>query len=334
MNVTMRLYRKPSGIYYVEYGRGNAKSLKTRNTAKAQTVFNKLKRAAEKNHVARLEGHSLTRLGEFVRDYLEHAVLHKSPQTVRADRLALNKLIAEYGEQKLLTQLTSKDLGKFLKKLLDTGIKKTSLAVYYRHLKAAFSQAVSWNQLRQNPFKEIKEPRGRKQSPRYLSPEELERIFAAETHPALARLWRFYLWSGVRRREALALTWANIDRRHELIFLPETKNGQVAAVDITPQIAAILDEMPGQVGRLWPWTPDYVSHRFARICRQAGVKARLHDLRHSYASYLLMAGVQLKVVKELLHHQDIKATQIYAHLDRAHLRAAQEKLSFRKDAAE
>ncbi|MFH1595548.1 MAG: PocR ligand-binding domain-containing protein [Pseudomonadota bacterium] len=67
--------------------------------------------------------------------------------------------------------------------------------------------------------------------------------------------------------------------------------------------------------------------------RVAGLRVMglLHDLRHTYASYLLMSGVQLKYVKELLGHKDIKATQIYAHLDRAHLDEALEKLSFKDE---
>lgn len=331
MNFSMYLYRKPSGIFYVNYGRGKAVSLRTRNQTEATAAFNKLKRDRFRQHVATLEGRSLTRLGDFIRDYLEHAETCKSPHTIRSDRLALNKLLEHFGTNKPLSQIGAKEVSIFLGKLLKTGIKKTSLAVYYRHLKAAFSQAVTWKQLRENPFKEIKEPRGQKSVPRYLAPEEIDRILAAETDLAWRRLWRFYLWSGVRRREALALTWADIDRRHGLILLPATKNKEAEAVSLTPELAAILDEMPGQVGKLWPWTPDAVSHHFMRTCRIAGVKARLHDLRHSYASYLLMGGVQLKTVKELLRHKDLKATQIYAHLDRAHLNEALKKLSFKNE---
>jgi site-specific recombinase XerD len=245
--------------------------------------------------------------------------------------LALRKLEDHFGSNKQLVQIGVKEVTKFLAAQQKTGIKATSLAIYYRHLKAAFSRAVAWKQLRENPFKEIKEPKGQESPPRYLQLEEIEQVLAVETDPAFHRLWRFYLWSDVRRREALSLTWADIDRKHELIMIPQTKNRRPKVVRITRELAAILDEMPGEVGKLWPWTPDAVSHHFNRTARKAGVHARLHDLRHTYASYLLMSGVQLKIVKELLGHRDIKATQIYAHLDRAHLDEALEKLSFKKD---
>lgn len=331
MNLNMRLYQKPSGIYYIEYARNKAVSLKTRNKTEAQAAFNRLKRDRFRQHVAVLEGRSTTRLSDFIKDYLEYSQVYKTPNTYRADALALRKLADHFGPNKLLNQIDVKEATRFLTALKKTGIKTTSLAIYYRHLKAAFSQAVTWKQLRENPFKEIKEPKEQEVAPRYLMPEEIERILGAEADPAFWRLWQFYLWSGVRRREALSLTWSNIDRKHGLITIPTTKNRKPKVVRITPQLANILDEMSGEVGKLWPWHPDAVSHHFLKTARRAGVKARLHDIRHTYASYLLMSGVQLKYVKELLGHKDIKATQIYAHLDRGHLDAALEKLSFKED---
>lgn len=328
MNLNMRLYQKPSGIYYIEYARNKAISLRTRNKTEAQAAFNRLKRDRFRQHVAILEGRSTTRLGDFIQDYLEYSQTCKSPHTVRADRLALDKLLEHFGPQKLLVQIGVKEASKFLVILQKTGIKTTSLATYYRHLKAAFNQAVTWKQLRENPFKEIKEPRGQETPPRYLQPEEIEKILAAETNIAFHRLWRFYLWSGVRRREALSLTWADIDRKHGLIMIPQTKNRKPKVVRITRELAGILAGMTGEVGKLWPWTPDAVSHHFNKTAKKAGVSARLRDLRHTYASYLLMSGVQLKIVKELLGHRDIKATQIYAHLDRAHLRRSPGKVVF------
>lgn len=56
MNLHMRLYQKPSGIYYIEYARNKAVSLKTRNKTEAQAAFNRLKRDRFRQHFAVLEG--------------------------------------------------------------------------------------------------------------------------------------------------------------------------------------------------------------------------------------------------------------------------------------
>ena len=65
-----------------------------------------------------------------------------------------------------------------------------------------------------------------------------------------------------------------------------------------------------------------MTHAFHETATRAGLKCRLHDLRHIYASHKAMAGVDLYTLKELLRHKDIKATQIYAQLSAEHLKKA------------
>jgi site-specific recombinase XerD len=105
------------------------------------------------------------------------------------------------------------------------------------------------------------------------------------------------------------------------ITVGETKNRVPKVIWITPELDALLRNMP-EVGRLFTWEPDTVTHAFHRVALKAGLKCRLHDLRHTYASHKAMAGVDLYTLKELLGHKDIKATQIYAHLSAEHLKKA------------
>ena len=77
-----------------------------------------------------------------------------------------------------------------------------------------------------------------------------------------------------------------------------------------------------------PVPPAYVTHRFIKELRRAGLpKVRFHDLRHSYATLLLGAGQDMKIVSEMLGHADIRTTyNIYSHVSEQMQRQAADKL--------
>lgn len=79
-----------------------------------------------------------------------------------------------------------------------------------------------------------------------------------------------------------------------------------------------------------PWTPDAFAHAFAVACQRAGVETlHPHVLRHTFASRLVMAGVDIRTVQELMGHKDIDMTLRYVHLSPDHKRAAMETLESR-----
>jgi len=325
MNLSMRLLNR-NGWWHVEINRTTRRSLRTRDETVARRRLEKLEKKALAGKLAFLENRPPPRtLGRFAADYLEHSGQTKEPTTHRADSLALRKLMTALGENISLSQISRQVMDRFVAGLAGT-VKKSSVNVYLRHLKAAFNQAVAWKLLKENPCQGIKELKYQKGFPRYLTQAEVQRLLAAETDPAFARLWRFLILSGCRRREALQLTTRSIDRSNRRITVGVTKNHNPKSVVITEEIEQLLAEIPADVGRLFPWHPDAVSHHFQRTAARAGLTCRLHDLRHTYGSWLAMAGVQLHVIQKLMNHQDSKTTQIYAHLSQAHLAEAAAKV--------
>jgi integrase len=171
-----------------------------------------------------------------------------------------------------------------------------------------------------------KEPQGRL---RWLTQEEATNLLAAckrSRNAALADLVEFSLFTGVRRGEALGLTWDRVDRARGVIRLELTKSGRRREVPLSSNAEAVLARRwtPGAKGYVFG-SRNWNSFRSAweAALAAAGVEGfRFHDLRHTFAAWLVQRGRALKEVQEALDHQTITMTMRYSHLAPDHLRAA------------
>ena len=238
-------------------------------------------------------------------------------------------------------------------------------------LRAAFSHAVEIDLLPAHPLARLKAARVDSRGVvRYLSGDEevrlREALIARDTRRRLAReaanLWRrersydelppygtytdhltpltlLALNTGCRRGELLALTWADV-RRVLTIHGTSAKSGQTRHIPMNREAREII--------RAWrPVRPNRVpmclqterrqglttiKTAWAPLLNRASIEAfRFHDLRHTFASKLVMAGVDLNTVRELLGHADLKMTLRYAHLAPEIKAAAVEKLVLAED---
>ncbi|WP_449244008.1 tyrosine-type recombinase/integrase [Desulfobacca acetoxidans] len=329
MNIHMRLFKRDNGTWYVELERDKKLSLKTKDAALAQQLFRKIKKEYLHRRIEIIEGKPPQKtLSHFTEEYLEFAGKVKARSTWRTDALALRKL-SDYLEKNIpLEKINRQTLDRFLADLSHT-VSRTSLHIWFRHLKAAFTKAVEWGYIKANPFKGIRMPAIQKAPSRFLTLEESQKLLEAETDHHFRNLWLFLLLTGCRRSEALQVTRRDIDWELRQITIPRTKNRHPKVVRISQDLEMVLREVADRAGPLFPWTPDAVSHHSQRTVKKAELtKVRLHDLRHTFASHLAMAGVDLYTIKELLGHHEIKTTMIYAHLSSAHLDQALTKLDF------
>ena len=129
----------------------------------------------------------------------------------------------------------------------------------------------------------------------------------------------------MRRNEILGLTRRSIDWANRLVKLEGTKNGEDRHVYLNDATFEALRALPARLDseRLFPFGPNQVSMVLRRALRIAGVTdCRLHDLRHTFASYQAMNGIQGRGLQALLGHKDNRMTMRYSHLSDAYLKAA------------
>lgn len=130
--------------------------------------------------------------------------------------------------------------------------------------------------------------------------------------------------TGMRRGEVFNLTWADIDLANKVLTVEGTtaKSGQTRHIPLNKEALTTLTEWKTQAGASAYVFPsqsggrlDNVNKSWAGVLARAKITAfRWHDLRHTFASKLVMAGVPLNTVRELLGHSDIRMTLRYAHL--------------------
>jgi integrase len=155
--------------------------------------------------------------------------------------------------------------------------------------------------------------------------------------------------TGMRRGEILSLKWSQI--RNGLIYLDKTKTNESRQIPINDDLARVFREIrrerhleseyvftyrmgehrlkasgPGRGRKVPPPTAKRVTdikNGFKAALKRAGITdCRFHDLRHTFASHLVMRSRSLKEIQELLGHKDIKMTMRYAHLSEEHKRHA------------
>lgn len=196
-----------------------------------------------------------------------------------------------------------------------------------RHL---FNKAVTWGKLPINPFSRG-ESLFRKENNeriRYLTQQEANDLLAAcQAH--LRPIVETAINTGMRKGEILTLKWSQV--RDGWIYLEKTKSGKGRPVPVNNAQAAVFRELLGNAELKSPYVfsdekgkPfNNVQKSFDSACRRAGVyDFRFHDLRHTCASWMVMAGVSLVVVQKQLGHASIKTTMRYAHLAPGHMKEA------------
>jgi integrase len=307
---------------------------------------------------AKIEGRPQT-LRELVKLYREHASVKTRSGTEAADRIerVLDRLL-----DTPLDKVSHARVDDVLVKRQAAGAAPATIAKDLALIKACLAWAVERGDLAGHPLKALKPPRFDNKRVRWLKPEERQRLLDAlaardaEKKAARARTLaggraqhadleplpadgycdalepavRVSLATGLRRGELLALDWAdvNVDAKRLTVRSAYTKSGKTRHIPLNAEAASVLarwHKQTGGKGRVFPH--DSVRKAWEALLTQAKIENfHWHDLRHDFASQLVMRGVDLNTVRELLGHASLLMTLRYSHLAPEHLAAAVEVL--------
>lgn len=276
----------------------------------------------------------------FVERYLPYVKSYKRSWDTD-ESMIRNHVVPKLGG-KAMGRISPPDIAVFVELMKSENYAKGTCNRALVLLRYGFSLALRWKVpgIQDNPVKEIKNIKDDNKIERYLTETQTKGLLDAvrlSDNEMLQYIVLFLIYTGARKREVLDARWRDIDWAQRSWRIPKTKSGKVRHVPISSGAMSVLEHLRLRIRTGFldeqaifvnpktgaPFVSFFYSWNNARI--RAGLpEFRIHDLRHSFASYLVNAGRSLYEVQELLGHADIKTTSRYAHLSRERLVAAVE----------
>jgi integrase len=281
---------------------------------------------------------------DLIERYIKDELPSRAPSTQREYRDLIRDYIKPALGPKKVTAIEQSDIKKLHRQITVDGKNRRANSVQ-QLVHVLFKNAIDWEMRGDNPATGVK-PNLEVPRERYLTDDEMVRLNAAfdrwrATKPDAVDVLVLLLLTGSRRGEVLNMTWSqleNLDTDKAIWTKPAltTKQRRTHRVPLSDPAVAILrrrqaDRDQGRVVRLRDdrvfRIPGDAASRlkyiWQAIRREVGIQdVRIHDLRHSYASFLVNSGLSLPVIGKLLGHASVKTTERYAHLYDDTLRAA------------
>jgi integrase len=314
----MAIFQKGKNWYIDYYLRGRRKRKKIGPSKKlaGQVLKDVLTKIVKKEYLGILEENKIL-FEDYAKEYLEYSKANKSVSTYeRRDRFSTNNLISTF-KGKRFFEITPEMIEKYKAARLE---------------KVEPATVIEWGYVRTNPgkgIKRLKEPPGRL---RYLKPEQVETLLKCSSkhiRPIVVTA----LNTGMRSSEIFNLKWPQVDLENRKITVINAKNNESRVIPIDKTLYKELFNLsqkskgeyvfPGQDGH----PLRSIRKAFSSALKKAGIEDfTFHDLRHTFASHLVMKRTDIRTVQQLMGHKDIKMTMRYSHLSPEYVQEAVEGL--------
>jgi len=325
----MGVYKRGTA-WYIDYYAGYKRRRERIGPSKrqAETVLKKRIVQVAENRFLEVEKYEKIKFEKMTDLYLEN-YSKPNKKSSRRDVTSINNLKPFFAE-KYLHEITPLDVEKY-KRERQSKVSNATVNREVACLKHIFTKAIEWGIVQKNPGKKVKLLRERNTRLRYLDEKEIRTLHdACAEH--LKPIVTVALNTGMRKEEILSLRWKDVDFRSRIIAILDTKNGESREIPMNDIVHRTLLAVKKTDS---PWVfckkngerYGNIRKAFEGARKRAGiVDFRFHDLRHTFASHLVMAGVDLKTVQELLGHKSFEMTLRYAHLSPEHKKAALDTL--------
>jgi len=321
---------KRNGTWYINYrinGKQYRKSTKTRNKKLAEIALKDLeiklfKGVVFESKVLSKEDRSLDKL---VYRYLQHVNDNTVSKYARGVKFQLNRWREFFEKEKvyMVEDISISLIDDFFALQLKESTAKTKKE-YLASLKACINRAVKWGMISYNPIKDARIEKKIVRKINFFTKEQMN-VILNQMSEKLQIAIIILSNTGIRLGELWALRWIDVDFKNEQIwirsyddFIPKGKRDR--SIPLTKSCLKVLKNLyknksrkDNYVYRLFV-SPDALSSQFKYYLKKLGLNGRLHDLRHTFASHLVMNGTPLPVVQEFLGHANITTTMVYSHL--------------------
>ena len=271
---------------------------------------------------------------DFAVEYLEYFKANKARSSYERDASIIKLHVLPVWGDLDLSKITARTIEDYKVRRLE----KVTASTFNREfntIKNMFRKAVEWGHLKENPTQGVRWIRIGQTGFRFLSREEMALLVQACSDIGNRQFFGIVLVAlntGMRKGEILRLKWKEVDLRRRQIRVVSsedgnTKNYKTRTIPLNRALEDFLRKHPRRLDSPYvfqgpsgePYTKT--NYHFTRAVKRAGIPhVRFHDLRHTFASHLVMKGIDLRTVQELLGHGDIRMTLNYAHLAPDHVR--------------
>lgn len=262
--------------------------------------------------------------------YCQQLTLRRySPRTLENYRRAFEGFMRQH-MPRLPLELSPQEVIDYLSRRVEDGISEAYQNVIINAIKFYYERVE--NQPRQ--YYAIPRPKKPEQHPRVLDKSEVKAMLAGTANLKHRAMLSLAYGLGLRLGEVLALRPVDVDSKRMVLYVRGGKGKKDRDLPLPESLLALLRE---QFRAHRPLTfmfegdkagEPYSERSLQQVVKQAADRARIrrpvtmHMLRHSYATHLLEAGTDIRIIQELLGHNSIKTTEIYTHVARRQMPAS------------